>query len=61
MQWVDIGKDNQGGVQMQDRSCKFCRWIGEKEILIGKIHWCGAKSEETKLGGYCPNFRQKKQ
>lgn len=45
---------------MQDRSCKHCKWIGEKEILIGKIHWCGAKSEETALGGYCPNFRPKK-
>lgn len=43
-----------------DRSCKFCKRLETKKILIGNIPWCGAKSEETKLGGYCPNFRPKK-
>lgn len=42
-----------------NRSCKNCKWKGSKENLLGKILWCGAKSEETTLTDYCINFSEK--
>ena len=44
-----------------NRSCEFCNWRYEQEILIGNIHMCKIDGKETKLGGYCPYFRQKKE
>ncbi len=42
-----------------NKRCKNCKWIDEKEDFSGKVIWCGAKSEETTLNGYCKNFKYK--
>lgn len=52
--------NNIGGRSMKDRSCLHCKWKGSKETLVGKIHWCRAKSKETQLNDYCINFIEKK-
>lgn len=43
-----------------DRSCEFCKWRTENELLVGVVNWCAIQDKEVQPDDYCLNFNLRK-